>query len=91
MKSILKRILNHKFYALYILHSIYFNFKFLPFNQAIKLPILVYKPQFYSLKGKITINCKVHFGMILLGCKGSLYDDFRNGSIRFNLKGGDNI
>ena len=86
--GLLKKILNHKFYIFYTLHSIYFNFKFLPFKQAIKLPILLYRPKFYSLNGKIEINGDVHFGMILLGCKGSLYDDFGNSGIRFNLKGG---
>ena len=86
--GLFKKILNHKFYILYTLHSIYFNFKFLPFKQAIKLTILLYRPKFYSLNGKIEINGDVHFGMILLGCKGSLYDDFGNSCIRFNLKGG---
>ena len=41
-----------------ILPTIYFNFHYLPFNQAIKLPILLYKPKFYDLKGTVEINAK---------------------------------
>ena len=50
------------------LPSLYLNFKCLPFKQAIKLPILVYKPHFLELSGTITIESeKVYFGMIKLG------------------------
>ena len=48
--------------------SVYFNFKYLPFKQAIKLPILTYKPHFHRLKGKIIIDShNVYTGMIRLG------------------------
>lgn len=57
----------NKWFFLYIFHIIYINFKCLPFKQAIKLPIIVYKPKFLSLKGKIVINGPVSFGMIQLG------------------------
>lgn len=51
-----------------IFSSIYFNFKYLPFKQAIKLPILLYKPHFIALKGKVTINSpSIRTGMIRLG------------------------
>ena len=30
--------------------SIWFNFHYLPFSQAMKLPILLYKPHFKALK-----------------------------------------
>ena len=57
---------------LYILRSlhwtIYFNFKYLPFKQAIKLPILLYKPKFIKCKGKIIIDSNaIRTGMIKLG------------------------
>ncbi len=52
----------------WILQSIYFNFHYLPFKQAIKLPIVLRKPRFIKLKGKVIIDCpKVEFGMITLG------------------------
>lgn len=50
------------------LPSIYFNFKYLPFKQAKRLPILVYKPHFLQLSGKVAIESdKLYFGMISLG------------------------
>lgn len=51
-----------------ILYSIYFNFYYLPFKQAIKLPILLYKPKFIKLKGEIIIeSSQITTGMIRLG------------------------
>ena len=48
--------------------SVYFNFKYLPFKQAIKLPILTYKPHFHKLKGKVIIDSPhIYTGMIRLG------------------------
>lgn len=48
--------------------TIYFNFKYLPFNQASKLPILLYKPRLVKCKGKVIITSnKLHFGMIRMG------------------------
>lgn len=48
--------------------TIYFNFRYLPFGQAIKLPILLYKPKFYKLKGSITIeSSQISFGMVQWG------------------------
>lgn len=40
----------------YLHKSIYFNFKCLPIQQAIKLPILLYKPKFGKLDGRVTIT-----------------------------------
>ena len=52
----------------YLIPTLWVNFKCLPFYQAIKLPILVYKPHFLSLKGKIVIESEsVRFGMIRMG------------------------
>ena len=52
----------------YLLHSIYFNFHYLPFQQAMKLPIVLYKPHFVKLKGRIVIDCdNICTGMISLG------------------------
>ena len=51
----------------------YLNFKCLPFSQAIKLPIDVYrKIRIISLKGNISIHSeKVYRGMIKLGAQNS--------------------
>ena len=48
--------------------TIYFNLHFLPFKQAIKLPIFLYKPRFGKLTGKIEIHAEhIKPGMIRLG------------------------
>jgi acetyltransferase-like isoleucine patch superfamily enzyme len=62
----------HKFlkYLYCIPVSIFFCVKYLPFRQAIKVPILLYKPTFELLKGKVIINSSIiKFGMIKLGFK----------------------
>lgn len=51
-----------------LIPSIIFNFRYLPFKQAIKLPILVYKPHFLKLGGAVVIESeKIYHGMIKLG------------------------
>lgn len=48
--------------------TLFFNLKYLPLKQAIKLPILLYKPKFIKCKGKIIIDSNtVSTGMIKLG------------------------
>lgn len=56
-----------KFILLYLLPSIYFNLRYLPFKQALKIPIFLYKPKFYKLSGKIEIKGKISTGMIKMG------------------------
>lgn len=56
--------------------SVYFNFHYLPFRQAIHLPIFLYKPNFIKLNGTIRIEGPVKKGMIKLGqCMNILYPD----------------
>ena len=40
----------------YIHKTVYFNFRSLPFRQAVKLPIWLYRPNILSCKGKIEIR-----------------------------------
>jgi len=48
--------------------SIIFNFHYLPFKQAIKLPVLIRKPNFRKMGGKVIIESNtVYRGMIHLG------------------------
>ena len=74
-------------YFWYLLHSIYFNFKMLPFRQARKLPILLIRPKFINLRGKIVIDDSLcRFGLVKLGgwgCKA-----YPNNGIKLNLNGG---
>lgn len=51
--------------------TIYFNFHYLPFNQACKLPILLRNVRFKDLRGKIVIDAEeIRKGMIQIGKRG---------------------
>mgnify|MGYP002620270509 CR=1 FL=1 len=54
---------------LFLPWSIVFNFHYLPFSQARKLPIIFYvRPSFLALKGKVVIEAEeVRFNMIRFG------------------------
>ena len=72
--------------------SVYFNFHYLPFKQAVKLPIHLRKPHFLMLKGKIIIDCpakQIKRGMIQLGadCDIARLD----AGIRIRIEGGSII
>lgn len=69
-----------------ILPSLLFNFYYLPFKQAIKLPILLYKPKFICLKGKIQINGPIFPGMICLGF--NRVNVYPNNGISWENRGG---
>ena len=52
----------------YILHTIWFNFHYLPIKQAFKLPILLYKPKLLKCSGKIILDFpEIKTGCIILG------------------------
>lgn len=90
MFSLFKKIWKQRKFLRSILYSIYFNFHYLPFSQAWKLPILFYKPRFLKMKGKVKIEAdKVTFGMIQLGFLNvSLYP---NSGIIYENHGGEVI
>ena len=55
-------------YRLNIIKTIYFNFKVLPFRQAIKLPFFLYgKIYLWNLSGNIIISGNINTGMIKIG------------------------
>lgn len=60
-----------------LFHTLYFNFHYLPFKQAVRLPVVLYKPKFLSLRGKVIIDAPaIRPGMIQLGNRQvSLYPD----------------
>lgn len=78
-----KKILNKRIRELLCLgYSIVFNFHYLPFRQAKKLPILFEcRPTFVSLKGKVILDTKkLKTGMVAFGNNGSPIEarrDFR--------------
>lgn len=77
---------------LFLPWSIVFNFHYLPFRQARKLPIIFYvRPTFLALKGRIVIDTPaLRFNMIRFGkCKAPIvpYKSFRwgnEGTVFFN-------
>lgn len=74
----LNKIWKHRHDFRNIFQSLYFNFHYLPFKTAIKLPILLYKPKLLELQGSVKIVCEkeIKYGMIRLGFPTvSLYPD----------------
>ncbi len=63
----IKKIWQYRWVLRSLIKTLYFNFHYLPFKQAIKLPILLYKPKLLKCKGTIEIKGHVKFGMIKLG------------------------
>lgn len=67
MKKTLIKVWSRKWLLRSICSTIYFNFHYLPIRQAIKLPIILYKPKLLKCKGTIQIMGTIHTGMIQLG------------------------
>lgn len=85
MPSILKKLWRNRWVLRSLPSSIYLNFHYLPFRQAVKLPILTYKPKLDSCKGTVTIEGPIRFGMIKLGAYTvSIYP---NNGIMFSNRG----
>lgn len=77
-------------------YTLYFNFHYLPFNQAIKLPILLYKPKLLKCRGTVRIEGEIKTGMIQLGRYNvSLYPNtgivYENHGGNIIFRGGANI
>ena len=73
----------------YIVPTVYFNFHYLPFRQAIHLPIFLYKPHLLKCKGKIRIEPEdghLYPGMIRMGFR--LVSVYPNNGITWEHKGG---
>lgn len=69
-----------------LLPSIYLNLKYLPIKQAIRLPILVYKPHYKRLSGTVAIESNnFYFGMIRLGFNSN--DGYPNNGITIKNDG----
>ncbi len=84
--SIIKKIYSNLWILRSLPKTVYFNFHYLPFKQAVKLPILLYKPHFQELKGCIKIESEnIRRGMICLG----VYDVniYPNTGIMLDIRG----
>ncbi len=64
-----KRLLGgvKKVFSVSWIKTIYFNLHYLPIEQAVKMPILLFGPSFEGLKGKVVLHGKIRFGMVQLG------------------------
>ena len=60
-----------------ILRTIYFNFRTLPFKQAIKLPIFIYgRVRLFGLNGEVIFeNTYIKTGMVKIGKNTKISDD----------------
>lgn len=78
-----------KFYLAFIralLPSVYICFKYLPFKQALKLPIWIYKPHDCLFKGAIRIESEeITKGMICLGFYTA--EQYSNSGISLRIEG----
>lgn len=54
--GLIKKIWDMRWVFRNLPQSIFFNFYYLPFRQAVKLPIVLYKPNFQKLGGKIILD-----------------------------------
>lgn len=62
MKRILKLLLKLNF------KTIYFNFKYFPFSQALRMPVIVSRKVYLlSVRGEIVFNCPVTMGLVQIG------------------------
>lgn len=84
--QVFKKVFSHNYWAI-----LYFNFKMLPFKQAIKLPFdFYYSVRFENLSGKIKINSsEIKRGMIKIGGRGS--EMFSRSTTIIDVKGEVNI
>ena len=65
--SIISRIKPRLWMLRSLIQTIYFNFHYLPFEQAIHLPIVLYKPKLKAMKGKVIFEGKPKMGQVQLG------------------------
>lgn len=84
--KLFKKIKNHFWILRSLPKTLYFNFRYLPFRQAYRLPILLYKPRFCCLSGKLRIDSeRVRFGMIRLGVNSA--NIYPNSGIMIDIRG----
>lgn len=75
-------------YILSIPKSIRVNFRKLPFRQAVRLPILVYRTKLQSLKGQIVINSdELKMGLVKIGFGTTQVTDIQCERTVLNIRG----
>ena len=68
--------------------TFYFNLYYLPFSQAVRLPILIYRhTDLYQMKGEIVFDCPLQPGMVKIGPHGLGTQDRRYSRTIWEVKG----
>lgn len=73
----------------YLIPTMYFNFHYLPFRQAVHLPIVLYKPHLLKCKGKVRLEPEdghIRHGMIRLGFR--MVSVYPNSGVTWQNTGG---
>ncbi len=83
--NIFNKISRNRWKLRALLPSIIFNLRYLPFSQAIHMPIWIYKGKQKNMTGKIRICGPVKFGMIRLGV--NLVSIYPNSGISLEIRG----
>ena len=75
------------FFKVSIIKTAYFNFKYLPFSDAVKFPVLISRKVYLkATKGSIHINHPLEFGLIKIGFgEVGIFDEKRQRTIWQNL------
>lgn len=88
LNSKIKHLSIKRFLKIGVFKTLYFNFKMLPFSQAIKLPFIISKyTNLYDLTGTIKLNCIPRPGLITIGFAGDDIVDSKSNRGFIDLKG----
>src|SRR5690554_2280342 len=88
MESKIKHLSLKRFFKIGIFRTLYFNFKMLPFSQALKLPFILSKyTRLHNLSGHIVLNCKLKPGLITFGFAGDDIIDSKSNRVFLDIKG----
>lgn len=86
--SKIKQLSIKRFFKIGIFKTLYFNFKTLPFVQAIKFPFILSKyTNLYDLSGTIKLNCTPRPGLITIGFAGDDIVDSKSNRSFIDIKG----
>lgn len=68
MSGLIRNLWHHRWLLRSLPYTLWFNFHYLPWRQAVRLPIVLYKPTLLSCKGSVRIKSdEIRFAMIQLG------------------------
>ena len=70
------------------IRTLYFNFRILPYNQAKRLPFLIYgKPAFNSLSGRVEFRCPITKGLVRINEQKTFAPSLQTVNSQINLCG----